>query len=131
MHHPSSSMPRSLVYRLMTKGGSIDVLIDSGAERSLISTEVVKRKGLKVEPLENPVYVVFADKSEVLASEYVPSLVLSKGSWSDQLVNTIVVPNLSMPLFLGRDWLHKWNPVINWVSGELLLAGCEAERESE
>ena len=33
----------------------------------------------------------------------------------------MVVPNLAGPLFLGRDWLSKWNPVIDWVTGELTV----------
>ena len=116
-------MTRSLTYRLTTVGGAIDALIDSGAELSLISLETVKRRGIPTTPLENPLYVVFADQSEVLASEGVPSLTLSRGSWVDELSNVPVVPNLSMPIFLGRDWLYRWNPLINWVTGELTMAG--------
>ena len=116
-------MPRSLVYRLMTKGGVIDALIDSGAEVSLISLETVKRRGLTVEPLENPLRIVFADQSEALATECVPSLLLTRGSWTDNLSRVVVAPNLSRPLFLGRDWLYKWNPVVDWVSGKLTVAG--------
>ena len=33
----------------------------------------------------------------------------------------MVVPNLAGPLFLRRDWLSKWNPVIDWVTGELTV----------
>ena len=47
LHHPSSSMPRALRYRLSTEGGSIDALVDSGAEMSLISEDAVKRRGNK------------------------------------------------------------------------------------
>ena len=116
-------MPRSLVYRLMTKGGAIDALIDSGAELSLLSLDTVKKRGFAVEPLEDPLRIVFADQSEVLATQCVPSLLLSRGSWSDRLSHVVVVPNLSRPLFLGRDWLYRWNPVVDWVSGRLTVAG--------
>ena len=102
MHHPSSSMPRSLRYTLKTTGGNIDALLDSGAELSLISAEVVQRRALSTEPLENPLEIVCADSSRVQASECVPSLPLSRGSWSDSL-RCVVVSDLSSPLFLGRD----------------------------
>ena len=108
-------------YRLWTKGGSIDALLDSGAELSLISAEVVQKRAIPTEPLDNPLEIVCADQSRVRASECVPSLPISRDTWSD-LLWCVVVPNLSSPLFLGRDWLVKWNPVVDWVTGELTLA---------
>ena len=121
MHHPSSTMPRCLRYRLNTTGGSVDALLDSGAELSMVSTEMVRRRGIATDPLEDPVDIVCADRSRVQATECVPSLPLSRGSWSD-ILRCIVVPNLSSPLFLGRDWLAWWNPVITWITGELMVA---------
>ena len=121
MHHPLSTMPRCLRYRLKTVGGSIDALLDSGAELSMISAETVQRRGISVDPLENPLDIVCADQSRARATECVPSLPLTRGTWSDSL-RCIVVPQLSNPLLLGRDWLARWNPVINWVTGELVLA---------
>ena len=106
MHHPSSSMPRSLRYVLSTTGGNIDALLDSGAELSLVSAEVVQRRALETEPLENPLEIICADNSRVQATRCVPSLPLSRGSWYDEL-KCVVVPNLSSPLFLGRDWLAR------------------------
>ena len=114
-------MPRSLRYTLKTTGGNIDALLDSGAELSLISADTVQRRALQTEPLENPVEIVCADKSRVRANTCVPSLPISRNTWSDSL-RCVVVPNLSSPLFLGRDWLARWNPIIDWVTGELTLA---------
>ena len=130
MHHrtrrdapsPSSSMPCALRYRLSTEGGSIDALVDSGAELSLISEDAVKRRGIRVQPLENPLDIVMANQSRVRASHCVPSLPLVRGPWEDSLY-CVVVPSLSEALFLGRDWLEKWNPVIDWVTGTLLVGG--------
>ena len=122
LHHPSSSMPRALRYRLSTEGGSIDALVDSGAELSLISEDAVKRRGIRVQPLENPLDIVMANQSRVRASHCVPSLPLVRGPWEDSLY-CVVVPSLSEALFLGRDWLEKWNPVIDWVTGTLLVGG--------
>ena len=79
-------------------------MIDSGAELSLVNQDVVERRGLSAEPLESPLYIVLADRSRVLASHYVPSLPLSRRSWSDSFC-CVIVPSLSGPLFLGRDWL--------------------------
>ena len=112
MHYPCSTMTRSLKYGLHTTGGNIDALLDSGADLSLISADAVKRRGIQTEPLENPLYIVCADKSRVKATECVPSLLISRGSWSDML-RCVVVANLSSPLLLGRDWLRRWNPLVD------------------
>ena len=95
--------------------------MDSGAEVTLISQKIVNKEGLKTEPLEEPVDIVLADQSRQRATQCVPALPLSHNSWSDE-VRCVVVPSLTEPLFLGRDWLQKWNPVIDWVTGELSLA---------
>ena len=118
MHHPSSTMSRSLKYGLHTTGGNIDALLDSGADLSLISADAVKKRGIQTEPLENPLHIICADKSKVRATLCIPSLPLSRGSWTDTM-NCVVVPNLSSPLLLGRDWLRRWNPLVDWVMGSL------------
>ena len=105
-------MPRSLIYRMETVGGMIDALLDSGADISLISDAAVQKRGIRTQPLENPLYVVLADRTRVLATSCVPSLPLARDGWTDE-VRCVVVPSLTQPLFLGRDWLQQWNPVIN------------------
>ena len=97
-------------------------MVDSGAELSLINEDVVERRGIPAVPLEKPLYVVFADQSRTLATRQVSFLPLSCGPWSDSLC-CVVVPRLSELLFLGRDWLFKWNPVIDWVTGALTITG--------
>ena len=118
--HPSSSTPRSLVYRLRTTRGMIDALLDSGADVSLISESSVQKRGIATTPLDKPIDVVLANRSRQRATRCVSTLTLARGPWEDQ-IRCVVVPNLAGPLFLGRDWLSKWNPVIDWVTGELTV----------
>ena len=120
--HPQSSQPRSLIYRLSIKGGIIDVFVDPGSELSLISEKVVNDRMILTTPLLHPVYIIFADKSRVRAHAQVIDLQISKGEWSDK-VTCVVVPSLTEPIYLGRDWLRKWNPTIDWISGEIQLSG--------
>ena len=120
MYHPASSMPRSLVYRLTTQGGTIDALLDSGADVSLLSEETARKRGIRLEPLERPYVVRLANQTTVRATSCVSSLPLARGKWSDE-VWCLVVPSLTQPLFLGRDWLSRWNPVIDWITGELVI----------
>ena len=112
LHHPSSSMPRILRYRLQTIGGSIDALVDSGAELSLISASAVQKRGIPADMLDEPLYIMLANQSKVLAPHCVPSLPLSRGPWTDSF-RCVVAPSLSESLFLGRDWLCRWNLVID------------------
>ena len=116
--HPFSSSPRSLLYRLTIKGGAIDVFVDPGSELSLISEKVVSDRGITTTPLKRPVYIIFADKSRIRANAQAHNLRISRGDWSDE-VSCVVVPSLTEPIYLGRDWLKKWNPLIDWISGEI------------
>ena len=120
--HPQSALPRSLLYRLTIQGGTIDVFVDPGSELSLISEKIVQERGINCAPLLCPVYIVFADKSRVKAYTQVTNLKITRGDWSDE-VTCIVVPSLTEPIFLGRDWLKRWNPTINWISREIQLPG--------
>ena len=117
-------MPRSLIYRLLTTGGMIDALLDSGADVSLLSEEAARKRGIQLEPLERPIMVRLANQTVVRATSCVPSLPLARGRWNDEAW-CLAVPTLTQPLFLGRDWLMRWNPVINWVTGELMVGGSE------
>ena len=99
-------MPRALRYVLTTTGGSIDVLLDSGADLSLISAETVRKRSIQMESLDEPLHILCADQSKVRATHCIPSLPLTKGPWRD-LIRCIIVPNLTIPLILGRDWLQR------------------------
>ena len=99
------------------------MFVDPGSELSLISEKVVSDRGISTTPLRRPVYIIFADKSRVRANAQVCDLRLIRGDWSDE-VTCVVVPSLTEPIYLGRDWLQRWNPMIDWVSGEIQLPGC-------
>ena len=98
----------------------MDALIDSGADISLISEATVQKRGIETEPLENALWIVLANQTRVRATRCVPALPLARGEWRDR-VRCVVVPTLTQPLFLGRDWLVRWNPMIDWVTGCLSL----------
>ena len=120
--HPQSSQPRSLIYRLSIKGGVIDVFVDLGSELSFISEKVVNDRMILTTPLLHPVYIIFADKSRVRAHAQVIDLQISKREWSDKVTCVVVVLSLTEPIYLGRDWFRKWNPTIDWISGEIQLS---------
>ena len=68
----------------------IDALLDSGADVSLISEAAAQKRGITALLLENPVNIVLADQTKVLAKTYVSSLRLAWDSWTDE-VRVIVV----------------------------------------
>ena len=120
--HPHSNQPRSLLYKLTIQGGTINVFVDPGSELSLISERVIRERGINCTPLLCPVYIVFADKSRVKAHAQVTNLKIKRRNWSDE-VTCVVIPSLTEPIYLGRDWLKRWNPIIDWISGEIQLPG--------
>ena len=61
---------------------------------------------------------------------------MQRGGWRDE-VDLIVAPRLSHAIFLGKDWLRKWNPLLDWVTGELTIGEgretwkCKGDGEGE
>ena len=94
IYHPASSIPRSLVYRLTTQDSTIDALLDSGADVSLLSEETARKRGISLEPLERPYMVRLANQTTVRVTSCVSSLPLARGKWTDE-VWCLVVPSLT------------------------------------
>ena len=79
---------------------------------SLLSEETARKRGIRLEPLERLYVVHLANQTTVRATSCVSSLPLAHGKCTNE-VWCLIVPSLTQLLFLGRDWLSRWNPVID------------------
>lgn len=92
-------------------------LVDSGATHSFISERAVCQLGLK--PVDDvPLEVKLADDTSFSCSQSVVctvGLVCSDGTWMRHKVKFRVAKDLHNACILGVDWLHEFNPQIDWV----------------
>jgi len=107
--------------QLLTFIGSINghpakILIDGGAEGNIISSSFQKRYQLDRTQCV-PIPVLLPNGSSSITSHTVP-ITLNRGDYSDSL-NPILYPLNKYDLILGKPWLTKVNPHINWRTNDL------------
>ena len=92
------------------------IMIDSGSSSNFISYDFVKANRLETFRLEQVQVVQLADGSEYRVTRGVKVYVRWKG-WTGK-VNLLVLPLKKYDIILGMSWLRKYNPTIDWTTGE-------------
>ena len=92
----------------------IEAMIDSGASENFISKEFVDKNGIFRIKLKNPVKIELATRAKSILILYeTEDIKMNIGNHSEVL-RFLVVTGLQEDLILGRPWLNKHNPVIDW-----------------
>ena len=87
------------------------LLLDTGAESSLFSSNFVKQHNLPViKTREN--FLILADQSKVSFNQNIDPINLNFGHLMVKL-GGLVCPNLNMDVIGGMDWLRRIKPTIN------------------
>ena len=99
---------------------SFSILIDSGANPSFLNLDRV-RKLFPDHPLKDPVQVQLADKRTITGYTTSPlSFTVQGTSFSDSHSFT-AVPSLAYDMILGKDWLNRHNPQIDWPTNTVTI----------
>lgn len=96
----------------------VKVLIDSGAERSLVSQQLVEKHALVVEEAPHTRFL-FANGHEHVSAQ-AARVMLTLGEYEEQLVLQ-TCSLTSYDVILGRTWLQRHNPSIDWRTGGITL----------
>ena len=89
-------------------------MVDSGANRTLISHEIVKRYELDTTPLRRPLNLTLGDgKTRVTLTQQTTKINLVVGTIADE-VELLVLNTKGYDIVLGLDWLIRNNPRIDW-----------------
>ena len=117
--------------RILTRG--IRCLIDSGATISCVATKFVEKNKREFTQHEQnsaePVMVTFANDEQSPAGRCFHGMKFYEKVTRAQLcppdLHELPLPD-NIDCLLGMDWLKRFNPVINWQSGELEFTANEA-----
>ena len=104
---------------------SITTLIDSGATGKFIDRQYAKSCQLNLMKLTQLILVYNVDgtPNEAGSITEVVNLLLHYKNHSEQ--TTFYITNLGkQKLLLRNSWLHKQNPEIDWVKGEVKMSRC-------
>ena len=100
------------LYQLMLLGQKIQALVDSGADSNFIIKRLVE--ALRILMVKGHKYkITFANRNVQYISEYVVIVLEFSPGYSMDIMAT-VIDILNHDLILGKPWLQKVNPMIDW-----------------
>uniref|UniRef100_A0A3P9MLE8 Uncharacterized protein n=1 Tax=Oryzias latipes TaxID=8090 RepID=A0A3P9MLE8_ORYLA len=110
---------------------SLQALIDSGAEHSLLDHSIVSRLSLPVETLDSPVRAagLGGQHLSLITHRTKPVLLITSGNHRED-IQFFITHTPHTPVVLGFSWLKKHNPQFDWANpgiinwSELCLANC-------
>jgi len=102
-----------LIFRGKTYGIPCKVLIDSGASRNFIDVAFVERHKLATRDYKTNSTIVLADGTSRKMRSYINNLKINIGEYQDR-VNVNVFKLGNYDIILGKSWLSRINPEIDW-----------------
>ena len=112
----------------MQKGIIVEVLLDNGATRLVMSSEFAKKQGFKLKKLKRPVYVRNVDGSlnkEGPIEHMVEVNIYYQGYRERTEID--VIGGQKWMVILGMPWLACHNLEIDWKTGEVKMIRCPEE----
>ena len=104
---------------VVINGILLRALVDSGCQRNLLGAHRVHTLGLPTIRKSAPETFAYADGSVKTSSLYLKDVTLDFGSYYD--VCTLDVFDIQFDVILGKDWLSRQNPTIDWKTNTVLL----------
>ena len=117
---PEPDMSEQLiVFECQVQGVTARAMLDSGATRNFLSHSFVRKHKLTTSPLRDALRVRLADGSIMKTAEHLPSSSFSVGTYTETL-DLVLAQIDAFDLILGKPWLTKHNPHIDWSTNTIL-----------
>uniref|UniRef100_A0A8C4DQ98 ribonuclease H n=1 Tax=Dicentrarchus labrax TaxID=13489 RepID=A0A8C4DQ98_DICLA len=128
---PASPKRPSLTGEFLLPSGShsIAVLVDSGADESIMDQALALRLGLRPEKLSLPISASALDGHVLgrVTSQTNPVRMLLPGGHSET-IQFLLLSTPSQPVILGYPWLRRHNPNIDWTTCSIQKWGETCQR---
>ena len=99
-------------------GFPVKFLIDSGATDCFVSTTFVEERKLDLNKRQEKVKINLADGTTRVSKMYIKQACVSLEEHMEFLDFTVInIPNYEA--ILGKSWLDRWNPAINWTENSM------------
>ena len=100
------------------EGFPVHYLIDSGASDCFISADFVREHGIKTEKTKEKLTIHLADGSVRVTNDCVRQVCISFQEHTEFLdLQVIKLPKYEV--ILGKFWLDRWNPHIDWKNNQM------------
>ena len=101
----------------------VKALVDSGCTHTGIDEQLVKDKKIPTKPINFSFEVFNADGTKNREATKMVPLEMEIDGHTEQL-EAAVTDLDGMDMFLGHDWLVKYNPEVNWKNGTIQFTRC-------
>ena len=98
----------------------VRVLIDGGSMGDFVATDLVKKRKMKTHLVDNQV-LSFANGEQAPCNKEIQGVKLQIGLYVDQ-VRLKVAHLPHHDVILGKPWLERYNPNIDWVNNKLTFS---------
>lgn len=122
---PPEPFDSSSIFHLATtiNGHPADAIIDSGASENIISVDFAFKNQLIFLPLEDIPNLEVADGRTLEVSHYALAnlsfSVMDADHIMDIKTRLLIAPIRHSEVILGKPWLARHNPVINWTTNQI------------
>ena len=101
-------------------GIPVTFLIDSGATECFVSTRVVRDHNMKICKKKEKLKIFLADSSVKNTSQCLHNIYVDLGDHVEFL-NFFILELPKYDVILGKSWLDRWNPVVDWKKNRVTL----------
>jgi len=101
----------------------VKVLVDSGYTHTGIDEQLVKDKRIQMKPINFSFKVFNANGTKNGEVTKVAPLEIEINRHKEKL-EAVIIDLDGMDMFLGYDWLVKYNPEVNWKNGTIKFTRC-------
>ena len=99
-------------------GIAVTFLIDSGASECFLSTAFVKKKNIKTRKTKAELNIQLADGTVRVSNLIVEEACVTIEEHAE-FIDFSVIGLPKYEAILGKPWLNRWNPVIDWKENSL------------
>ena len=100
-------------------GFPVKFLVDSGATDCFVSTAFVEEKELDQNKRKEKIKINLADGSTRVSQLYIKQACVNFGEEHTEFLDFTVIKIPYYEAILGKSWLDRWNPAINWKENSL------------
>jgi len=105
------------------KSLKIEALVDSGCTHTGINEQLVKKKRIQTKPINFSFEVFNVDRTKNREVTKVAPLEIEINEHKEQLEAAVTDLNRT-DMFLGHNWLVKYNTNVNWKNGMIKFMRC-------
>lgn len=102
------------IVHIRGRSHAVRCLVDSGALGDFVDNAFARRIRLLGKRLRTPRHILLADASTMTSTHTYPKVQLTIGTYSDKVCLAAAHLAGQWDIVLGRAWLHRLNPDINW-----------------